>query len=290
MFEGIERHALTCVNDAGCTGDALSKRAQGETIQAINNTFPHWFTDKYKDYNGRDENLPFDQHQLVSLVAPRLLATASASEDSWADPEGQFHSLVFAQPVFALYGKTTTTWQTEDAPDRSGTSVVMRNGNIQHHMRAGGHDLKVEDWNNYLDFADCEFIHPPEKRIVGERLAYWALSKDYNFEGIAFSGPVYNEFEITKDGKIDLYFDQCPNGLSGFGAPLSGFEIAGEDKEFYPATATINENGTVTVFAEKVSNPVAVRYCFIHCPKGTLFNIEGLPASPFRTDDWQDEN
>jgi len=152
-----ERIALTCVNDAGCTGDALARRAQGETIQAINKSFPHWFTDKYRDYNDQDKFLPFDQHQLLSLLAPRLVATASASEDSWADPAGQFHSLVFAQPVFALYGKTATTWQTADAPDRSGTSLVKRNGNIQHHMRAGGHDLKVEDWNNYLDFADLKF-------------------------------------------------------------------------------------------------------------------------------------
>ena len=149
-----ERIALTCVNDAGCTGDALARRAQGETIQAINSSFPHWFSDKYADYNEQDQNLPFDQHQLVSLIAPRLLATASASEDSWADPIGQFHSLVFAQPVFALYEKTSNTWQTEDAPDRSGPSVVMRNGNIQHHMREGDHDLKVEDWKIYLDFAD----------------------------------------------------------------------------------------------------------------------------------------
>lgn len=152
-----ERIALTCVNNSGCTGDALARRAQGETIKDINKNFPHWFADKYNDYIEQDQNLPFDQHQLASLIAPRLLATASASEDNWADPVGQFHSLVFAQPVFALYGKTTTTWQTVDAPDRSGPSVILRNGNIQHHMRAGGHDLKEEDWNNYLDFADLKF-------------------------------------------------------------------------------------------------------------------------------------
>jgi len=141
-----------------------------------------------------------------------------------------------------------------------------------------------------MDIGDCEFIHPPEKRIVGERLAYWALSKDYNFEGIAFSGPVYKKLEITEDGKINLFFENCPNGLASFGMPLTGFEIAGEDKIFHSATAAISENGTLSVFSEKVAKPVAVRYGFIHCPKGTLFNIEGLPASPFRTDDWQDKN
>jgi len=139
-----------------------------------------------------------------------------------------------------------------------------------------------------LDIGDCEFIHPPEKCIVGDRLAYWALVKDYNFEGLACSGPLYKKFEITRDGKINLFFDDCPNGLASFGRQLTGFEIAGEDKIFHPATATINENRTVAVFSEKVEKPVAVRYCFIHCPQGTLFNIEGLPASPFRTDDWKE--
>lgn len=152
-----ERIALTCVNDSGCTGDALARRAKGETIKVINKNFPHWFADKYNDYNDQDQSLPFDQHQLLTLIAPRLLATASASEDNWADPVGQFHSLVYAQSVFALYQKTTTIWLTADAPDRSGKSVVLRNGNIQHHLRQGKHDLKVEDWNYYLDFADYHF-------------------------------------------------------------------------------------------------------------------------------------
>lgn len=137
-----------------------------------------------------------------------------------------------------------------------------------------------------LDIGDCEFIHAPEKRIIGERLAYWALAKDYGFEGISYSGPIYKEFKITEEGKIRVSFDYCPNGLASLGMPLTGFEIAGEDKVFYPASASINEDRTVTVSSEKVAKPVAVRYCFIHCPTGTLFNIEGLPASPFRTDDW----
>ncbi|MDF1548972.1 MAG: sialate O-acetylesterase [Bacteroidales bacterium] len=141
-----------------------------------------------------------------------------------------------------------------------------------------------------MDIGDCDFIHPPEKRVIGERLALWALAKDYNFEGIAYSGPLYKKFEITEDGKIDIYFDYCPLGLTSYGLPITGFEIAGEDKVFYPATATINENRTVTVFSEKVAKPLAVRYGFIPCPKGTLFNVEGLPASPFRTDEWKEEN
>ncbi len=93
--------------------------------------------------------------------------------------------------------------------------------------------------------------------------------------------------ESTEEGKINLFFDYCPNGLASFGMELTGFEIAGDDKVFYPATAKIYNNRTVTVFSEKVAKPVAVHYGFIPCPKGTPFNIEGLPASPFRTDDWE---
>ena len=157
LWTGVQdkRIALTCVNDAGCTGDRLMKGSWkwGETIEQINGSFPHWFATKYRDSNGQDKNLPFDFHQLVTLIAPRLIAQGTASGDDWADPVAQFHSLVFAQPVFALYGKTTTTWQTSDAPNKS-KPIVMRNGNIQAHQRIGEHDLKEEDWNNYLDFAD----------------------------------------------------------------------------------------------------------------------------------------
>lgn len=153
-----ERIALTCVNNAGCTGDRLMKGSWqwGETIEKINSRFPHWFSTKYNDYNGQDKNLPFDFHQLVSLIAPRLIAQGTASADDWADPVAQFHSLVFAQPVFALYGKTTTTWQAGDAPDKS-NPIVMQNGNLQAHQRIGKHDMKVEDWIYYLDFADKHF-------------------------------------------------------------------------------------------------------------------------------------
>lgn len=93
--------------------------------------------------------------------------------------------------------------------------------------------------------------------------------------------------EPTEDGKINLFFDYCPNGLASFGMALTGFEIAGDDKVFYPATAKINNNKTVKVFSKKSIKPVAVNYGFIPCPKETLFNIKGVSASPFRTDNWE---
>ncbi|WP_242094489.1 sialate O-acetylesterase [Aestuariivivens sediminicola] len=140
-----------------------------------------------------------------------------------------------------------------------------------------------------LDIGDCQYIHPPEKRVVGERLAYWALAKDYGMDGIAYSGPVYEKMEKTDDGKINLFFSYSDNGLISFDKALAGFTIAGEDRIFYPATAIVNRTGAVTVSSEMVPNPVAVRYAFESCPEATLFNIEGLPASSFRTDDWEHE-
>ncbi len=138
------------------------------------------------------------------------------------------------------------------------------------------------------DIGDCECIHPADKTTVGRRLAYWALAETYGFEGIAYRSPVYKSMEPTEDGKIKVSFDHAPAGLTSFRKPLDGFEIAGDDRVFYPARAVINLDRTVSVWNEEVPNPTAIRYAFGDCVDGTLFNIAGLPVSPFRTDDWQD--
>lgn len=139
-----------------------------------------------------------------------------------------------------------------------------------------------------MDIGNCTNIHPAEKKLVGDRLAYWALSKTYNILGVAFSGPVYKEMEKTEDGKIQIIFDYAKYGLTSFGKELTDFTIAGEDKVFYHAKAKINKNKTLSVWSDQVQNPVAVRYGFHDCPDGSLFNTEGLPASSFRTDSWSD--
>mgnify|MGYP003632462141 CR=1 FL=1 len=139
-----------------------------------------------------------------------------------------------------------------------------------------------------MDIGDCDFIHPREKKLVGDRLALWALAKDYGMEGIAYSGPVYKAIDEIKDGKVKLSFEYNENGLSSYGRPLSGFEVAGADKVFHPAEAKINGDRTLSVWAEGVLNPVAVRYAFKNCEAGSLFNTDGLPASSFRTDTWEE--
>ena len=139
-----------------------------------------------------------------------------------------------------------------------------------------------------LDVGACDNIHPKDKETVADRLAYWALVKTYHVGGIEFSGPIYKAMKITDDGKVQLSFDYTAKWLTSFGQELSGFEIAGKDKIFYPAEAKINLNKTVTVWNQDVKEPVSVRYAFKSCTNATLYNNAGLPASSFRTDDWDE--
>lgn len=127
-------------------------------------------------------------------------------------------------------------------------------------------------------------IHPPDKMTVSKRLAYAALARDYGINHLPFQGPVYKSMKITKD-TIDLTFDHAQNGLYAGAKDLTLFEIAGEDKIFHAAEAKITAAG-IRVHSDQVKNPVAVRYAFKDWFIGELFNTEGLPASPFRTDDW----
>lgn len=136
-----------------------------------------------------------------------------------------------------------------------------------------------------LDVGNCLCIHPFDKRPIGERLAYWALKHDYGFAFLQAAGPVLREMTIEGNQAI-LSFDHAPNGLIFRYAQLGEFQIAGSNRTFFPALAFVNRNGTLTVMAPEVTEPVAVRYAFRNCPEATLFNTEGLPASSFRTDDW----
>lgn len=137
-----------------------------------------------------------------------------------------------------------------------------------------------------MDIGEEFFIHPPKKKEVADRLLYNALHQTYGFKNVDGKSPVYESLEI-KGGEILLTFKNAETGLYAYGE-LTGFEIAGEDKIFYPATATFEKRDKVLVKSEKVSSAVAVRYAWKNWIEGTLYDTNLLPASSFRTDDWND--
>ncbi len=137
-----------------------------------------------------------------------------------------------------------------------------------------------------LDIGEPDCIHPPKKKEVAERLLFNALSQTYGYKNVDDASPVYTSHEV-KDSAIVLKFDNAENGLYAHDG-LKGFEIAGEDKVFYPADAKIANRSEVLVKSDKVPDPVAVRYAWRNWVVGTLYDTNLLPASSFRTDDWED--
>src|SRR5262249_50317671 len=133
------------------------------------------------------------------------------------------------------------------------------------------------------DVGDPADIHPRKKEPVGARLALAARALAYG-EKVTYSGPVYDKHEV-EDGKVVLRFQHVGKGLEAGGGELKGFTVAGEDRKFYNAQAEV-KGDTVVVWSDKVKKPVAVRYGWANCPVVNLWNKDGLPASPFRTDDF----
>lgn len=135
-----------------------------------------------------------------------------------------------------------------------------------------------------MDIGDKYCIHPPKKKEVADRLLYNALQNTYGYHTVDGLSPAYESMEV-KGNMIELKFKNAENGLYAYDG-LNGFEIAGEDRVFYPAEAKIDKRKTVIVSSKDVPEPVAVRYAWRNWVEGTLFDASLLPASSFRTDDW----
>ena len=145
------RFRLVMSNDSGCGGAALFKRCIGENVEAILSSFPYWFVTPFANYIRNEAGMPFDQHWLISLIAPRPVCIASATEDLWADPKGEFLSGVHAAEVYRLFGAEGLGTDVMPPPDRPVT------GEISYHLRTGKHDQTLEDWLHYWELADRLF-------------------------------------------------------------------------------------------------------------------------------------
>ena len=149
-----KRFKIVISNNSGCGGAALSKRVFGENIARITNSFPHWFCPAFSQYAHNEANLPFDQHELIALIAPRYVYIASAVEDTWADPKGEFLSGYHAAPVYELYGLKGLGTNVQPPIHQP----IMND--IGYHIREGVHDVTEYDWLRFMDFADKHFGKP----------------------------------------------------------------------------------------------------------------------------------
>lgn len=142
-----DRIAMAIPLQAGCGGTAPSRGKVGESVKQINERFPHWFNGEFKKFNTQVEKLPFDQHALVALMAPRPVLLANAEEDTWANPVGQFEVLKAAEPVYRLYGYGL------DAKKMPENNKLV-DSRLGYFIRPGKHAMNLQDWKAFIDFAN----------------------------------------------------------------------------------------------------------------------------------------
>ncbi|MBL8027019.1 MAG: T9SS type A sorting domain-containing protein [Fibrobacteres bacterium] len=212
-----ERFALTVVNESGCGGAQLFRYPNPkENIAYINNNNLHWFCENFKSYNSVSPNtLPVDQHMMIAMLAPRLVYVASATQDAYCDPEGEFLSCVYAKPVFSLYNIAALP---DTAMPPANTPLADESSNIGYHLRTGIHDLLLYDWERFMDFADLKWrsdsivsakIITPRNSLISSgslqlrTIIYFANGKvDSGSFGVSFLSLDTNIATVTKSGRV----------------------------------------------------------------------------------------
>ncbi len=215
----------------------------------------------------------------------------------WYQGESNAGSPIYGIQLAALIANWRDDWKQGDFPFLFVQLPNFMARQTQPSESVGGWPLEREQFLKLLetvkntgmavtiDVGEADNIHPRDKQDVGKRLAQWALAKTYG-KDVAASGPLYKS-NRREAGKIVVEFNYAGGGLaSRDGGKLTGFAIAGADKKFVRADAQI-VGGTVVVSSPAVPSPVAVRYAWANNPPCNLVNKAGLPASPFRTDDWK---
>ena len=149
------RISLVISSCSGCSGAAITRGKTGEHIKDITARFPFWFSANYKKYADNEDTMPFDQHLLLAIVAPRPLYLSEKTLDSWCDPRAEFESLKQVANIYKLSGKAN------DFGEMPGPEQGIISGNLGYHLRSGAHDMDEYDWERYLNFCD-RFFHPVE--------------------------------------------------------------------------------------------------------------------------------
>ena len=213
-------------------------------------------------YQGCDNRMRYEQYKRLQPAFVKML------RQMWDNEKMPFY---FTQIAPYKYGD----------PDRPHTGYMMW---------AQAQTLDLIPYSGMATTHDAgEFasIHPGNKKAVGDRLAYLALQNDYGVKGFEANAPIASEFEF-KDGAAIVHFKVGDKGVGPTNLDLPGFELAGEDKVFYPATARVSKDRkSITVTSDQVPSPVAVRYGMKNWSQASLFNNNRIPASPFRSDNWK---
>ena len=191
------RFAMACSNNSGCSGAKLNHidLPKSESIKLILKNFPYWFCRNYRKHAGKEMTMDFDQHELLALIAPRLLCVASATDDYWAGPRGEWWAAKLASPAWELYGKKGLVADAYPVPEKP-----QQEGCVSYHLRKGPHFLAPYDWHRYMDFADRHGWR-------GCRRTLWQIGvKDGTGNEFALAPRGYNDFLQHDFGWENNYF------------------------------------------------------------------------------------